>query len=281
MFPSQDRNQIAAIYGSLLLERNELKTKQQSPYEKEKYTPDRIPHSAKSSYQGVGGKLLKAAEAIARTSHESVPEDQISEFSNWPDGPQKRAERNKVAKLIKTQEERALYLWARKNKFLLDNNEFDQQWERDGHKGEAEHEVYYDDKNHQWVKRNNLSYHSSFLEYFHRIALHNAAFPEAPLTLIGFVVKDNHLWPVITQPHVEAERGASQKEVYDHMTSLGFKHLGGDDYYNEETGVRVEDLHDENVLVAPDGTLRIVDPVIYLDDAGKKKRLAAHSELEF
>ena len=245
------------------------------------YRPDRIPRKAQSIYDRASNYLLKQATAIAEGSHESISED-TPEFTEIPNGPERRAARNKFSKLIKPKEEVALYLWAKKNGHLLNNKEFDAQWVRDGKKGEAENEVYYDETKHAWIKRNNLSYHSSYLEFFHRLALHNISFPEAPYELIGFVVKDNHLWPVVSQPHIQADRGATREEVMSHMKTLGFENIPNtDDYVNNVTGIRVEDLHDENVLVSPEGDLYIVDPVIYLTDEGKRGRLSAYSELDF
>lgn len=244
------------------------------------YRPDRIPRNAQSIYDKESNRLLQQATAIARASHESISKD-TPEITEIPNGPKRREAVNKLSKLVKPQEERELYLWARKNHHLLDNDDFDRQWKRDGQKGEAENEVYYDEANHSWIKRNNLSYHSSYLEFFHRIALHNNLFPEAEYTLTGFVVKDNHLWPVLSQRHVQADRGASREEVLNHMKTLGFENIPNtDDYINHQTGIRVEDLHDENVLVSPDGDLYIVDPVIYLTDDGKKGRLAAYTKLD-
>jgi len=80
---------------------------------------------------------------------------------------------------------------------------------------------------------------------------------------------------------VEAVRGASRDEVKAHMEAIGFQHIANtDDYHNPISGIRVEDLHDENVLVSAEGDLYIVDPVVYLDDEGKRHRLAANEELD-
>lgn len=243
------------------------------------YRFDRIPQKAQSIYDRESNYLLKQAITIAEGSHESISED-TPEFTEIADKPKRREARNKLSKLLKPKEEVDLYLWAKKNGKLIDGKDFDEQWIRDGKKGEAENEVYYDEDTHSWIKRNNLSYHSTYLEFFHRLALHNNLFPEAPVSLIGFTVKDNHLWPVISQPHIRADRGATREEVLNHMVNIGFENIPNtDDYVNHATGIKVEDLHDENVLMSPEGDMYIVDPVIYLTDEGKRGRLAAYTKI--
>lgn len=61
-----------------------------------------------------------------------------------------------------------------------------------------------------------------------------------------------------------AVRGADRAEVEAEMTLRGFYRRKADNYYNPDLGILVEDLHDENVLVSPGGSLLIFDPVIYL-----------------
>ena len=48
------------------------------------------------------------------------------------------------------------------------------------------------------------------------------------------------------------------------MHKRGFHCRKADNYYSLTLGILVEDLHDENVLVSPKGSLLIFDPVIYV-----------------
>ena len=248
-------------------------------HEPKRYAFDRIPRAAQSTYAEPGNELLQAATAVAEGSHGSVRHHQ-EEFSEIPDRARRVKARLALANIIKPIEAKDLLAWAKRTNVLYNNDEFDRRWIADGRKGETENEVYYDESSHRWIKRNNMFLHSTYLEFFHRMAMHNYLFPEAPVRLEGLVVSDNTLMPVMSQPHVHATRGASKEEVIDYMKKLGFKHITGVDFYNPETGIKVEDLHDENVLVSPDGHLHIVDPIIYLDDAGKSHRLAGYSDLD-
>lgn len=250
-------------------------------HETKSYSFDRIPREAQPIYGEPGNEILRAATSVAERSHVSVRDHQ-KEFSEITDPVERRKTRLAVSRIIKPIEAEHLLEWAKKSGVLLDNDEFNRRWEEDGRKGETENELYYDEASHRWFKRNNMFMHSTYLEFLHRMALHNYHFPEAPVKLEGFVMHEDTLMPVMSQPHVQAERGATKAEVVEYMKKLGFKHKTGVDFYNPETGVIVEDLHDENVLVNPEDPthMYIVDPIIFLDDEGKTRRLAAYSDLE-
>lgn len=245
-----------------------------------KYLPDRIPQDAHTVYSGQEGELLKAATDIAEGSHRSIPSNS-PEFTEIEDPVKQKIEHRKLTNIIKPREEQALADWAEQNNLILDNKEFDRKWKASDRMGGAEHAGYFDEEAQRWFKRNNLNYHSTYLEYFHRLALHNKLFPEAPLVLKGFVWHDNQLLPVITQLHVRANRGATEQEVDALMKTLGYVKTPNtdNDYYNPNSGILVQDLHDENVLVDSEGHLHVVDPVIYLDKHGKRNRLQKWDEL--
>jgi hypothetical protein len=251
-------------------------------YEKQtRYTPDRIPSGAEQGYTGRGGKKLKAATTVAYRSHESIRDDSIPEFTTEKEYKKKVIGRNLMAKRVKPVEEKWLTRWAEQVGLIMDNDEFDRKWDEQGKKGEAENNVYFDEESQRWFKRNNLSYHTTYLEFFYRLALHNASFPEAPYALEGFVINDGELQPVISQPHVRATKGASPVDVERLMNKLGYSKIQGTDhdYINREKGIRVEDMHDENVLMDENGNIFVVDPVIYLDDEGKKHRITSKDPL--
>lgn len=248
----------------------------------EKYTPDRIPSGAERGYTGRGGKKLKIATSVAYRSHQSIRDDSIPEFTAEKEYKKKVAGRNLMSQRVKPVEEKWLKHWAEKVGLMMDNDEFDRKWKEQGQKGEAENDVYFDEESQRWFKRNNLSYHTTFLEFFYRLALHNESFPEAPYALEGFVINDGELQPIISQPHVRATKGASPVDVEKLMNRLGYQKILGTehDYINREKGIRVEDMHDENVLMDDDGNLFVIDPVIYLDDEGKKHRITTNEPLQ-
>jgi hypothetical protein len=235
-----------------------------------KYRPDRLPFE-------VDDGILSDAIRISSAAHDAVDKP---EWTNL-EGAEKKEAKNKLSRILKPKEQLALYKWARDSGKLLNNSKFSSAWKEDGRRGETENEVYFDEANLVWMKRNDLSYHDTYLGFFQRIAIHNRAFPEAPLTLVGFVVDKNRnlpdspdmLKPVISQPHIQAERGAEPEEVERVMTNLGYEKVSDVDYYHPELHIRVEDLHNENVFFK-DGDIFVIDPVIFLDERGKELRLS-------
>lgn len=243
------------------------------------YVPERLPPGAGASEYG---SLIAPAEAISRRSHGAVRPDQAREYSNAGTVGQRRAGRITVNKLVRPLEEAALREWAKKNKLILDNREFNRRWKEQGERGETEHEVYLDVESGRWWKRNNLSYHGNWMEYFQRLALHNWLFPSAAVRFEGFVENDGQFQPVISQADVEAVRGATRAEVASRMAQMGFQPVGGgaraDDYINHELGVEITDLHDENVLVGPGGQIFIIDPIPMMVEESKIQRLLKHAD---
>jgi len=245
------------------------------------YTPDRIPHGTERAYSGRGGKKLKVATAVAYRIHEAIRDDSIPEYTSEKEYSKKAANRNIMSKRVKPVEAKNLKSWAEQVGLLMDNNEFERKWREQGEKSGAENSVYFDEESQRWFKRNTLTYHTTYLEFFYRLAMHNSMFPESPYSLEGFVINDGDLEPVISQPHVKASRGANEVEVEEFMNKLGYTKIPGTDhdYINKEKGVKLEDMHDENILMDDDGNIYVVDPVIYLDDEGKKKRITSKDPL--
>lgn len=246
------------------------------------YVPDRIPQAAKYTDEGPSGDTLRQAINVCLRSH-ATTKTPPSEFATIPTRAQRQAARHAVSRFFRPLEQAALRQWATDKGLMLSNRNFTAAWKAGGSAGETENQIYFDEETQRWFKRNDLTYHGTYLEFFYRVLLHNVHFPEAPLRLEGFVIDEGMLKPVVSQPHVSSERGATQDMVDAHMQSMGFEKIPGsnNDYYNRESGVRVEDLHDENVLVDEHGDLFVIDPVVYLDDEGKMARIAASEPLVF
>jgi len=165
---------------------------------------------------------------------------------------------------------------------MLDAREFTRKWDDQGRKGETEHAIYFDESTARWFKLNNLSNHGNWLEYLHRLALHNWLFPEAQLRFEGLMVFDGALLPLVSQLHIFAVRGAFQIEIDQLMESLGFEPIRRIDptrqydYINRSIGVDVNDLHDENVIVTGEGDVVVIDPVPMMEQESKARRLSAN-----
>ena len=203
------------------------------------------------------------AAAIARGSHGTI---------SAPAGTKPSDVASVVGRLCRQREEPALIAWAQRRGLLLAAAPFDRAWEDGGRMEGAEHQVWFDPASGRWWKRNNGSFHRTWGELLDRIALHNLLFPHAPLRFEGFMVTADGLQLVASQPDVRAARGATRAEVEAMMTAFGFRRrterladgqLRETDDYEHPDGLRVDDLHDENVLVDDRGTLVVIDPFLH------------------
>ena len=164
-------------------------------------------------------------------------------------------------------QEAALREWAHLNGKLIPPGDFEAEWKRQGEISGEENQVII--KDGRVLKRNfghglavgPLVFHRDWSEFFDRLALHNYLFPDAPLTLEGFMDTDGRLAPLMSQPPVRGTSGATQAEVEALMWKLGFERTRENNYRNAE-GIIVEDLHDENAIMTKDGVV-IIDPVIF------------------
>jgi hypothetical protein len=202
----------------------------------------------------IGGGVGQAALDVVRRCHSPDQTDsraKLSKDGQWD-----------FDRRIKEQEEIALIRWLRENPaYRIDEWAFTRKWEAQGSIQGAEHQLYFEEG--YAYKRNNLAYHTTWLQYLDRIALHNWLFPKTALTLIGFTTVDGDLQPVARQKIIEAARGATREEVEQAMARIDFIRERNDDYVDRYGRLRVEDLHDANVFITPQEEVAIFDPVIY------------------
>lgn len=151
---------------------------------------------------------------------------------------------------------------------MLDTEAFTNLWIDYGRIEGGEHQIF--QQNGVFYKRNNLAFHTSYLEYFERLVLHNWIFPDTMYWLEGLMLvvepgdAFSQLRAVVSQKALQAVRGATRDEVERLMNQLGFVRRYEDNYANADQTIFIEDLHDQNVLVDADGDLLVFDPVIYL-----------------
>jgi hypothetical protein len=242
---------------------------------------------------------LSEAAKIAKRGDRPIYPPEEGQFVSLQEGTQRyrhnlQVRRNQAAALTK---------WAESNGLLLDNAEFERRWQQ--HRANAlqqdptldpdevangvEHDVYFDEVSQRWFKRAKgmtvtaPSMFVSYDQYLDRLAAHSAIFPDTAPRFEGFVEYEfeeggqlqRELAPVISQADIVAERGATKEETVKYMEARGFKmrrpndkRNGHKNWVNGE-GVIVEDLHDENIVVTPEGEIKVIDPVIYLPDSFK------------
>jgi hypothetical protein len=197
----------------------------------------------------------------------------------------------------------SLLQFARQNGLLASAKEWARRWKEGGEVSGAEHEVIEPEAGRStYLKRNPAAgqghyvggMHNTWTDYFVRLALHRLMFPDTAYRLIGFTqdpqgetlpaskfsIEDwmnnpsgkfvpetkgapPKLYAVVEQPAIRGTP-TTRAQVEEEMKRMGFIRTRDDNYYNPATGVIVEDLHDENVVVRENGKLAIFDPIIYL-----------------
>lgn len=127
----------------------------------------------------------------------------------------------------------------------------------------GENEVFYDGAATVY-KLNNFEYAGDNLEnFFIRITAHNKFFSNVPYQMIGFAYNSLHEFcAVLIQPHIKAEREATEDEITDYMQALGFEMDYLDEYHNDQ--YEVFDAVPNNVLYGIDGDLYFIDTQVRL-----------------
>jgi len=113
------------------------------------------------------------------------------------------------------------------------------------------------------LKLNDAIYYASWVDYFHNLLLNNLFFPDTAYQLLGFYKDSSILYAVVEQPFVKANEKTDLNMVKAFLENNGFINKKNHDYYNEELGLILEDLHDENVL-SQNGMLYFIDTVFYI-----------------
>lgn len=158
----------------------------------------------------------------------------------------------------KQQETKRLISFAEKNKLFYDYLD-KTKYISEG----AEQKVYI--KNQQYVlKLNDSIYYASWEDYFQNLLLHNYFFADTAYQFLGFYIDDDTLFAVVKQPYVNADNLTDLTVVKQFLQANGFINTRNHDYYHNELGIILEDLHDENVLTRKE-VLYFIDTVFYIN----------------
>jgi hypothetical protein len=126
----------------------------------------------------------------------------------------------------------------------------------------AEQKVYLKD-GATVLKLNDAIYYASWVDYLHNLLLNNLFFPDTAYQLLGFYKELEVVYAVVAQPFVKATEKTDLSIVKAFLENNGFRNTKNHDYYNEDLGLILEDLHDENILTQ-NGMLFFIDTVFYI-----------------
>ena len=127
--------------------------------------------------------------------------------------------------------------------------------------GEAK--VYLHPDGRHVVKLNDGVYYATWLEYFNSVVIHNLLFPATAYTFLGFVAATDAFLVMMQQPYISSDATADLVAIQQLLSHNGFRNTKRQDYVNDEFGLILEDMHDENVLTK-ENTLFFIDTVFFI-----------------
>jgi hypothetical protein len=161
--------------------------------------------------------------------------------------------------IIKKEQERSLQELATQNDYWVKEFPNEESYLTEG--GEAK--VYLHEDKKSVIKINDGIYYATWLEYFNSLVIHNLLFPATAYTVLGFTMLNDALHIVLKQPFITSDSTADLNAIKELLTFNGFRNTKRQDYFNEEFGLILEDMHDENVILK-DNTLFFIDTVFYI-----------------
>ncbi len=198
--------------------------------------------------------LQHIIQGTGRNSQNSV----IQTISNYLRASQNTSTLAKNHKQYKQEEAKRLIKFCKENNLWIDHSIDASLFISEG----AEQKVFI--KNNKTVyKLNDGIYYLDWLDYLINLQLHNYFFPETSYNLIGFCQIENIFFALVEQPFVRANEPTNLDLVKQFMLANGFINTRNHDYFNNDLGIIIEDLHDENVLTF-DGILYFIDTVFYI-----------------
>jgi hypothetical protein len=132
--------------------------------------------------------------------------------------------------------------------------------------GEAQ--VYLAPDNRNVIKINDAVYYATWLEFFNSLTIHNILFEETTYTFLGFTERDQNLLAILEQPFIKSDAPVDLEDVKKLLAFNGFVNTKRNDYYNEELGLILEDMHDENIIIQSNNIF-FIDTVFYTVSGGQ------------
>jgi hypothetical protein len=126
----------------------------------------------------------------------------------------------------------------------------------------GESKIFMDSDKLNVIKVNDGVYYATWTEYFTSLVVHNLLFPNTAYSLVGFAEDGAKLCAVLRQPFIKGQQ-AKLEDIKALLTFNGFTNTKRQDYFNEEFGLILEDMHDENVISRQD-VLFFIDTVFYV-----------------
>jgi hypothetical protein len=152
---------------------------------------------------------------------------------------------------------------ARLKRYIEDQNLWIRNINLNNYVSEGAEQKVYLKNSKSVIKLNDAIYYLSWIDYFVNLLLNNYFFPDTAYKLLGFFENDDIVYAVVEQHFINATEKTDLSLVEQFMASNGFLKIRNNDYFNPESSIILEDLHDENVLTS-NGILYFIDTVFYV-----------------
>ena len=210
----------------------------------------------------ISDEIRREIQHIVRGTLREGDEDSCSKIRNllcksFGTGPTVKKEFESRA-IIKEQQACFLKSYARDHYFWFDSLPAGSQYLIEG----GESKVFLTADGLNVIKTNDASYYATWDEFFNNLVLHNLFFPYTAYLFLGFIEMNDKLCAVIQQPYIEGEQ-PDLEHIEGVLRYNGFTKVKRQDYYHEELGIALEDMHDENVI-AQGQLLFFIDTVFYI-----------------
>ncbi len=197
---------------------------------------------------------------ISGTSHYAAT-DSIQAAAHYLRESKKTGRDAQESEFSKEQEAKKLIDWINQQNLWFKEHDESRFFARG-----AEQRVYLHSDERYVYKLNDSIFYQYWLDYFHSLLIHNYFFPSTAYELIGFYLEGDILHSVVKQPFIEITETTEIDLVKGFLQDNGFCVKKNNDYFNQELGIILEDLHDENVLTN-NKVLFFIDTVFYLQES--------------
>ena len=109
------------------------------------------------------------------------------------------------------------------------------------------------------VKSIGLDYFVQPILALDRITLHNTYFPETALTVLGVGRNIGGDFKIVVEQSFIEGTHVSDEEIADYMHKMGFELRNPRNWTYATPDIYLSDMHDENILRSPSGTIFVVD----------------------
>ncbi len=162
--------------------------------------------------------------------------------------------------IIKEAQKNCLIDFATDNNLWFKEELSDENFLTEG--GEAK--IHFSTTRNTVIKLNDAIYYSTWLAFLNSILIHNLLFLDTRYLLLAFIMADGELLAVLEQPFIITDAVTDLSDVKTFLEKNGFENIKRNDYYSQNLGLILEDMHDENVLVRNEN-LFFIDTVFFID----------------